>query len=55
MNKVCPIMSGPKDKTDCLRDKCALFVTTYTTELIRVDMCAFESISLKNSEGKISV
>ena len=64
MSKICPLMSKPitehygeKDKVselhevDCKQNKCAFWVTIYTTENSPVQCCALEAIALKNSDG----
>lgn len=67
MVKLCPLMSRPVmqsednqnsdilttrfEEVSCRESKCALWVSTYTTELNSIQCCAFEAMALKNSDG----
>jgi len=67
MNKICPLMSrkvtqsfsddvpqflnAPFEEVECLKNKCAFWVSGYTTEKLPIQCCAFEFIALKNTEG----
>ena len=42
-------------KTECIEQKCALWVTLYNTENNQEHGCAFAMNAMKNSEGRIVV
>ena len=44
-----------KERSQCLRSKCAWYVTIYNAENYPENHCAVAAIAMKNAEGKIMV
>ena len=55
IEKVCPFFSREKRFINCLKHKCELWTTIYTTESYPVDGCSLRLLAGQNSEGQMRV
>ena len=57
MKRMCPIIVGRSNAFvyECKENQCKLWVPVYTTDNMQVQMCAFEAMAMKNSDGKIVI
>jgi len=52
---ICPLLSISDELEECMESECRFWISIFTTENRMLQMCAFEAMAQKNSDGKIVV